>query len=463
MSKHRRFSWEDSIASLDMTAIDGDEGRLSPEHDASGNVHEQSTERNTEQSNEQCIPSTANDTHVHDVFKESLQIRKEAQATASSSSEATMFAHPPMPTGSVLRTNRQPSPLTHGSYKRDGWVVPDESVAPVGSERKLRFDSAVEKNNGGLVHSTDTSGGCPDTLAYTAGLSPALKKVTNTAVESPGNNPELLKDLPPVPPQAISPERLPTTWYCCTCGDTHAILLRAKGPHPIGRLGCECSHRPCEDCEFSGYVKMYCPVDEEPALVHMSEDKDDAIKFGVICSECGLSWRAQLVKKEMSKMRSALHKISGLPKKLNRSRSLQKLRQASASMVNLSRPEHSLSKTRSFGNLRSVSETKKMVETSTKEVGGQANSAKVRFFGIMCVCGHITESESVCFQITEVPWGSPEADLERTKAEIRQRVGITSPPELQQKGHRDRFISLKGGEHPNPLLSSPVDEYWWRK
>jgi hypothetical protein len=165
----------------------------------------------------------------------------------------------------------------------------------------------------------------------------------------------------------------------------------------------------------------------------------------------------------MSKMRSALHKISGLPKKLNRSRSLQKLRQASASMVNLSRPEHSLSKTRSFGNLRSVSETKKMVETSTKEVGGQANSAKVRFFGIMCVCGHITEPESVCFQITEVPWGSPEADLERTKAEIRQRVGITSPPELQQKGHRDRFISLKGGEHPNPLLSSPVDEYWWRK
>jgi hypothetical protein len=462
MSKHRRFSWEDSIDRLDMTAIDDDEGRPSPEHDASGNVHEQSTERNTEQYNEQCMKSTAHDTHVHNACKKSLQICKEAPVTASSSSEATMFVHPPTPTGSVPRTNRQP-PLTHGPYKRDGWVVPDEPAAPVDSGRKSRFDSAVEKNNGGLVHSTDTSGDCPDTLAYTAGLSPALNNVTNTAVGSPGNNPELPKDVLPVPPKAISHERLPTTWYCCVCEDTHAVHLQAKGPHPIGRLGCECSHRPCQDCEFSGYIEMYCPVDEEPALVHMSGDKDDVIKFGAICRGCGFSWRAQLVQKEMSKMRSALHKISGLPKKLNRSRSLQKLRQASASMVNLSRPKHSLSKTRSFGNLRSVSETKKMVETSTKEVGGQANSAKVRFFGIMCVCGRITESESVCFQITDVPWGTPEADLERTKAEIRERVGITSPPELQQKGHRDRFISLKGGEHPNPLLSSPVDEFWWRE
>jgi hypothetical protein len=204
---------------------------------------------------------------------------------------------------------------------------------------------------------------------------------------------------------------------------------------------------------------MYCPVDEQPAVVLVSGDRDEQIKFGVICLECGLSWRAQHVKKDNSKMRTVLHKISALPKRLNRTQSLQKLRQASVSMMNLSRPESSLSKTRSVANLRSVSETKKNAETSTKEVGEQAESAKVRFFGIVCACGRVTEPESVCFHITDVPWGTPEADLERTKVEIRQRVGLTSPPELQAKGHRDPVIHLKGGRHPNPLLSSPVDEF----
>jgi hypothetical protein len=488
MSKHRRFSWEDSTTRIDLAATDNDRRQASFEQlDDPGRGPEQSTERNTEQSHEQSIALTANDTYADNTHEASFQSREEATATTIPSFEMSMFVHPPTPTGSVRRTNHQASPLTHESYKRDGWVIPDGSVHPCGMDspdtsceessgstsvglgRKSRFDSAAEKNNEDVVHSADTLETRPDVSPHTwpgARLRQndrtplrALNDITNTSAASPSNNLELPKGAPLVPLKGSNPASLPATWYCCMCDDTHGVQLQAEGPHPIGQLGSECSHRPCQDCEFSGYIKMYCPVDEQPALVHMSGEKDDKIKFGVICHGCGLSWRAQPVKTDMSRMRSVLHKISVLPKKLNRTHSLQKLRQASASMINLSRPTTSLSKTRSFANLRSVSETKKKGEGLTKEVGGQAHSARVRFFGIACACGRMTGAESVCFQITDVPWGTPEADLERKKVEIRQRVGSASPPELQAKGHRDRVIHLKGGEHPNPLLSSPVDEF----
>ena len=456
--------------------------RASEKPDSPSSDFEQSTDQNSEQSNKQSTTLTVNDTHAENMHETSFQNREEFPVTIVPSSEINMFVHPPTPTGSVRRADHEASPLTHESNKRDDWVIPGDSVylsgtpstgtcygessgsASVGLGRTTRFDSAVEKNNGDMVRFADTPEGRPDEFSYTwpgarlpqndRTIPPALNDITNTATVLPSDNITLPKHAPP----KSSIVSLPAIWYCCACGDTHDLQSQAGGPHPIGRLGCECSHRPCQDCEFSGHVKIYCPVDEQPALVHVTGEEDGQINFGVICRGCGLSWRAQPVKKDISRMRSVLHKISVLPKKLKRSHSLQKLRQVSASMINLSRPEVSLSKPRSFANLRSVSETKKD-ETLTKEVGGQANSAKVRFFGLFCACGRVTEAESVCFPITDVPWGTPEADLERKKVEIRKRVGSVSPPELQAKGHRDRLIHLKGGEHPNPLLSSPTDEF----
>jgi hypothetical protein len=483
----RRFSWESSTTGDILSAAKNDRGRVSSVDreqlgicTSKGKEPAQSARQNMEQSTTQSIALKTNDTHLELTSNKSFQNRNEAPLSTTPSSAPTMIARRPTTIGATRRADPHPSPLVYESHKRDGWVLPDDIMAILDGtgpnvstsedsdsdmekpSRQSRFDSAVEKNTSYLAQYGNTSENHSDVLAYTW---PRGRLGCNrTASTAPKNSASPSSGLPSKGAPSVLPKNGDAPhevgrWSCCMCDGAYTVLQHMKGPNIISPLSCECSHRPCQDCEFSGYIKMYCPVDGNPAMIHTSGNRDEPIKFGAICRGCGSSWRAQPVKKAISRMRTVLHKLSGLLKRLHKTHSLQMLRHASASMMNLSRPESSLSKTRSFANLRSASETKKRPETSTKEVVEQASHAKVTFFGIVCSCGRITEPESVCFQITDVLWGSPEADLVRETGEIRERIGSTSPPELQEKGHRERDIRLKGGVHPNPLLSSPVDEF----
>ena len=242
-------------------------------------------------------------------------------------------------------------------------------------------------------------------------------------------------------------------WRCCKCHKGHEIYNFVEGVHLASILNCVCTHRSCSNCALDGLIKKFQPMNE-PEVVQLSEDGLRQVRFGVFCDGCGLSWRAQDVGAELSK-KSTLDRISALPKRLAKrgAHPLEKLRH-SRSMSNLPRfhlPNDPLRASRSTLNLRALS------NEMEKGHGKQAEFATVKFTGIQCTCGLVTDASSLCFQVVDPPNDFHEAKLAKTVAE-RKVAGFSSTPEDQAKGHGTPMLRLKGGPHVNPLMSNPVTD-----
>lgn len=244
------------------------------------------------------------------------------------------------------------------------------------------------------------------------------------------------------------------TWTCCTC-HTRVHVYIHPGDHPLGKLSCDCPHKPCSTCTSSGQVKPFLPI-EEPAMVPCGEIGDDGgpllpggsspthekgIPFGIVCPACGLSWRAREFGKRFSK---TLRKTPSLSLS-------QAMRRAPV--------EHKLRRSRSSVCLVNH---KRIVTPPGEGLGKQADYVAVRFSGFVCLCGEkMGLAEAFCFQIV----GADQEDerckefrsLWEAKSEV-DRVGWSTTEELRGKGHGEEVLRLAGGkvEHPNPLKSAPV-------
>ncbi|KAF2440864.1 hypothetical protein P171DRAFT_434611 [Karstenula rhodostoma CBS 690.94] len=239
------------------------------------------------------------------------------------------------------------------------------------------------------------------------------------------------------------------TWTCCACGTRNNAYIHA-GPHPLGALACDCPHKPCAACTTAGQVKPFQPMDE-PAMVpcgdvssgsdggpEKAKEKEE-LRFGIVCPECGLSWRARELGKRWSK-------------------TLRKMPSVSFSRSVHLAPEHRLRKSRStlvLGNKRII--------TPPGNAGPkQAEYAAVRFSGVNCTCGTtVTLKSALCFQIVGVQVEVREQvdGREKTFGGLGwegSAVGWSTTPELKEKGHGTPTLKLLGGEHPNPLRISPV-------
>ncbi|USP79908.1 hypothetical protein yc1106_07182 [Curvularia clavata] len=237
-------------------------------------------------------------------------------------------------------------------------------------------------------------------------------------------------------------------WRCCTCNREHDVYSFSQGRHPVSTLQCVCTHRSCYKCALEGLLKPFVPICE-PEVVPLSDDGNKEVRFGVICDGCGRSWRAQKAPEETHKkaaMKSALLRVTAIPKRLQKGKK-NDLR-ASRSMDNLRAPLLTASK--STLNLRILA------NEMTKEHGEQADMVSVRFSGIKCSCGMVTDSGSLCFQIVDPPRDFYRVQFIKQMAG-RRVSGFGTTPEDQAKGHGTPSLVLKGGcTHPNPLMSSPV-------
>ncbi|KAF1836576.1 hypothetical protein BDW02DRAFT_587248 [Decorospora gaudefroyi] len=245
-------------------------------------------------------------------------------------------------------------------------------------------------------------------------------------------------------------------WRCCKCKRGHEIYTFTQGQHPVGVLGCVCTHRSCSKCTLEGLIKHFVPM-SEPEVVPLSEDKLKAIRFGVFCDGCGLSWRAKKVE-DKTPVKCALQRISEVPRRLTKrgAQHLERVRE-SRSMTNLQafmRPDASMSASKSVLNLRALS------NEMEKEHGAQAEFVAVKFAGIVCTCGMTTDtSTSLCFQMVDPPKDFHRAQFVKQMAERKEPAGFGTTPEDQARGHGTPTLTLKGGRvrHANPLRSNPVD------
>ncbi|KAI0588551.1 hypothetical protein Alg130_03326 [Pyrenophora tritici-repentis] len=248
-------------------------------------------------------------------------------------------------------------------------------------------------------------------------------------------------------------------WRCCKCNRAQELVSYTKGEHPVSVLECACVHRSCTKCTLEGLIKAFVPM-SEPEVVTLSEDVNKSIRFGVFCDGCGLSWRAREVHDDASTkaaVKSALLRVSALPRRLNKRgpHALERLR-PSQSMSNLHaqpRATAPLTVSKSVLNLRALS------SEMEKEYGKQAEMVSVKFTGIKCDCGMVTDASSLCFQIVDPPKDFYKAQFSKLMAERK----VTPPsfgttPEDQARGHGAPTLTLKGGRvrHANPLRSNPV-------
>jgi hypothetical protein len=248
---------------------------------------------------------------------------------------------------------------------------------------------------------------------------------------------------------ATSPQNQPEpigTWRCCKCDGKQELYQYDQDQHLVSILNCACPHKSCENCTLTGDIKLYQPV-QEPIPVQLSDDAHKQVNFGVFCSNCGLSWRAQIVKDTL------VQKISAVPKDLAKrtAHPLEKLRDA-RSMSNL-RSELSTKTssipTKSTLNLRQLS------NEMEKEHGKQANSAMVKFSGIQCSCGDIVDASSLCFQIVEP---TKKKEVVAPEPAVVVEPSFTATLEDQAKGIGRSTLTLKDRRvrHANPLMSNPV-------
>jgi hypothetical protein len=226
-------------------------------------------------------------------------------------------------------------------------------------------------------------------------------------------------------------------WRCCICKSVQDLLKIEHGDHLVTALHCSCFHRSCDGCTLSGNIKIYKPV-QEPIPVQLSDDEQKQILFGVFCSNCGESWRAQEIKGSASK-------ISTVPKDLVKlgAASFDKLRSPRSSN-NLRGGETST--TKSTLNLRQLS------NEMEKEHGQQAGHALVKFSGIKCTCGNTSDSSSLGCQIVEFK-------EEERVVSGKKPATFTATPGDRARGIQGAFLTfVKDGKrvrHPNPLRSCP--------
>ncbi|KAF1914946.1 hypothetical protein BDU57DRAFT_453212 [Ampelomyces quisqualis] len=208
------------------------------------------------------------------------------------------------------------------------------------------------------------------------------------------------------------------SWRCCQCAESHALHAHPFGAHITSVFTCTCPHRGCEDCILTGSIKAYKPL-EEPILVQVSSAGQ--VLFGIVCSACGVAWRAQTVKP------SVYTKLAGKSSTLN-------LRALANDMV--------------------------------REHGKQAGSAMVGFTGGACECGCVLSEGCLIFQILDVGGmvggvGGGGATLEREEvvADMREKsFGATLEDRAKGIGKSTLTIEVKGKRvrHANPLMSNPV-------
>ncbi|KAF2112497.1 hypothetical protein BDV96DRAFT_689741 [Lophiotrema nucula] len=219
-----------------------------------------------------------------------------------------------------------------------------------------------------------------------------------------------------------SPSKAPDTepagsWSCCKCHRVKDIHFQ-PGLHPIGTLSCDCSHKPCDSCNYAGDISYFVPI-SEPLLVPIHGDKSSSITpFGIICTTCGLSWRARKV--------GGLRKMPSLHSPRYTTSSLGLLR-----------------KTQSIGFMRNIKKDRPL----NKDV----KSTSVCFTGIKCTCGTVSDYRTAGFRVVD---GAGKAE-EPPKPTLRHPKRYTDL-RLLAKGVDSPTITLGQVEHPNPLRSAPV-------
>ncbi|KAH7077300.1 hypothetical protein FB567DRAFT_400486, partial [Paraphoma chrysanthemicola] len=249
-------------------------------------------------------------------------------------------------------------------------------------------------------------------------------------------------------------------WCCCKCGGGCELYEHDEGDNLVGAVACNCPHRSCENCTLTGRIKPYKPV-QEPIPVQLPDDKPKLVQFGVLCNNCGLSWRAQTVKDTVRQ------KVSAVPKTIAKAsgQPLEKLRHTK-SLVNLlgeptPKPATSgLSKMKSNATLRAKS------DEMEKEHGKQVKSVMVYFSGFDCTCGHTLDASALCFQIVEADEASAASVITTTAttaappAVVEPESSFTASPEDRIRGIGNSVLKIwRGGKtiyHPNPLASNPV-------
>lgn len=243
------------------------------------------------------------------------------------------------------------------------------------------------------------------------------------------------------------------TWRCCKCKRGHDIHHFADGEHPISTLNCVCTHRSCADCTFDGDIRRFQPM-KEPEIVQLSEDKSNEIRFGVVCDACGLSRRAKDVSHDTHKS-TTIQRISAVPKRLAKRRAYPRGRlRHSRSLGDISEdsalPDTTTPILCSTLNLRALS------DEMEKGHGKQAECTTVRFTGLKCSCGAYTCATSLCFQVVVPPQDGEEAVSGGSRL-----LQLQSTPTDRARGHGTPVLTLKGRDHPNPLMSSPVLQGDW--
>lgn len=249
-------------------------------------------------------------------------------------------------------------------------------------------------------------------------------------------------------------------WRCCKCHLGHRIYSFAKEVHPISTLNCECIHKSCLDCTFeSDQVKRYVPI-REPEVIRLYSDSGMQIRFGVVCDGCGLSWRAQEV---MNKKIGRFQRISAMHRNMIKKR-LHQL-QHSQSLTNVPSPATSFTKT-GLPDGGSNMDLRQLSREMEKGHGKQVEATAVRFTGIRCTCGLVTDATSLCFQIVDPPLVIVVGGSVGKERETRADQSILSeeaPPSAlvegdHERGYGEPVLRLVKGKvvHPNALRSNPV-------
>ncbi|KAF2740342.1 hypothetical protein EJ04DRAFT_572188 [Polyplosphaeria fusca] len=224
-------------------------------------------------------------------------------------------------------------------------------------------------------------------------------------------------DMPPDPPPEGS-------FRCCQCDIVNDVYF-STGKNPLGIVSCQCHHVACEACFLFGRIANFAPI-TEPLLVPVSEADLKQIPFGIVCSDCGMSWRAEGVRC-LKKKPSLLAPPQRPP---SENGSLKK------------------SKSMTFAS----SSTKKTKAPEATSENAHIKAVTIRFYGKKCICGEVSNSQTMGFKILETAKDEPAfKKIKPYKAPER-----FTTPELLEKGHHSPMIRLWGKEHPNPLRSCPV-------
>lgn len=161
------------------------------------------------------------------------------------------------------------------------------------------------------------------------------------------------------------------------------------------------------------------------------------VPYGVVCGGCGLSWRAEELRK-VKKVPSIMKMADVQKKRL--APQFGKLRK-SQSLMNLKK---------SFG-----SQAKKEEQMVEKRV----RSTSVQFTGLKCTCGCVSTLDSFCFQLTEQELGPLDVVPEET-AQLEPAQPLPSRAtndRLQAMGHHEPELRVRHVRHPNPLRGNPVE------